>query len=154
MPAGPRFNVLQLPFRELPAGEIALRTLRPAEQALIEYEIRLAPGLDLATARSATSPARCAGSRRAFPTIRSRSRLLTEVERLAGNRDAAEAAAERWAAAAPNDGRALMYQGLLRIDALRAAGIDRPGGLERGAPAAGSREPADAERSADPRSLL
>lgn len=115
-----RFNVLQLPFRELPVGEIALRTLRPAEQALIEHEIRLAQGSisNREIAGFAGDVRRIAAR---FPDDPFALALLTEAERLAGNRDAAEAAATRWVAVAPNDGRALMYQSMLRIDALRAA---------------------------------
>jgi hypothetical protein len=116
-----RFNVLQLPFRELPAGEVTTRTLRPAEQALIEYEIRLAQGSisNREIAGFAGDVRRIAAR---FPDDPFALGLLTETERLARNRDAAEAAAQRWAAAAPNDGRALMNQGLLRIDGLRASG--------------------------------
>jgi hypothetical protein len=115
-----RFNVLQLPFRELPVGEIALRTLRPAEQALIEHEIRLAQGSvsNREIGEFAGDVRRIAAR---FPDDPFALALLTEAERLAGNRDAAEAAATRWVAVAPNDGRALMYQSILRIDALRAA---------------------------------
>ena len=116
-----RFNVLQLPFRELPAGEIALRTLRPAEQALIEYEIRLAQG-SISNREIGDFAGEVRRTAARFPDDPFALALLTEVERLAGNRDAAQAAAERWAAAAPNEGRALMYQGLLRIDALRSSG--------------------------------
>lgn len=115
-----RINVLQLPFRDLPTGEIVDRALRPAEQALIEYEIRLAQG-----SVSRREIAGFAGEVRSiaarFPDDPMALGLLTEVEYLAGNAAAAGAAAERWAAIAPNDGRALMYQGLLRVAALRAA---------------------------------
>ena len=115
-----RFNVLQLPFRELPTGEIALRTLRPAEQALLVHEIRLAQGsISQREIGDFASDVRQIGAR--FPDDPFALALLTEVERLAGNRAAAEAAATRWVAAAPRDGRALMYQSLLRIDDLRAS---------------------------------
>jgi hypothetical protein len=115
-----RFNVVQLPFRELPAGEVAVRTLRPAEQALLEHEIRLAQGsISHREIGDFASDIRRIAAR--FPDDPFALALLTEVERLAGNRDAADAAALRWAAVAPNDGRALMNQGLLRMDALRAS---------------------------------
>lgn len=115
-----RFDVLQLPFRELPTGEIASRTLRPAEQALLEYEIRLAQGsISHREIGDFAADVRRIAAR--FPDDAFALALLTEVERLAGNRAAAEAAAERWAAAAPRDGRALMYQSLLRIDSLGSA---------------------------------
>jgi hypothetical protein len=112
---------LQLPFRDLPVGEIALRTLRPAEQPLIEHEIRLAQGSvsNREIVEFAGDVRRIAARHPEDPFALA---LLTEAERLAGNRDAAAAAATRWVAAAPNDGRALMFQSMLRIDALRAAG--------------------------------
>jgi hypothetical protein len=115
-----RFDVLQLPFRELPVGEIALRELRPAEQALIEHEIRLAQGsISNREIQDFAGEVRRIAAR--FPDDPFALALLTEAERLAGNRDSAEAAATRWVAVAPNDGRALMYQSMLRTDALRAA---------------------------------
>ena len=116
-----RVNVLQLPFRELPTGEVTSRTLRPAEQALIDYEIRLAQGSisNREIGDFAGDVRRIAGR---FPDDPFALALLTEAERLAGNRAAAEAAAARWAAVAPNEGRALLNQGLLQIEALRASG--------------------------------
>lgn len=116
-----RFNVLQLPFRELPVGDIAVRALRPAEQALLEYEIRLAQG-SISHREIAAFAADVRRIAARFPDDLFALGLLTEVERLAGNRDAAQAVATRWVAAAPDDGLALMHQGLIRIDALRAAG--------------------------------
>lgn len=116
-----RFNVLQLPFRELPTGEIALRELRPAEQALLSFEIKLAQG-SVSHREIGEFAADVRGVAGRFPDDPFALALLTEVERLAGNRAAAEAAAARWAAAAPQDGRALMFQGLIAIDALRASG--------------------------------
>lgn len=115
-----QFDVVQLPFRELPTGDITLRTLRPAEEALLEYEIRLAQGS--VTAREIgdfAGDVRPIAAR--FPDDPFALALLTEVERLAGNGAAAQTAAQRWAQVAPNDGRALMYQGLLQADALRGA---------------------------------
>lgn len=115
-----RFNVLQLPFRELPVGEIVLRTLRPAEQALLEYEVRLAQGsISHREIGAFAGEVRRIAAR--FPDDPFALALLTEVERLAGNLDAAATVATRWTTAAPDDGRALMYQALLQIDRLRAA---------------------------------
>lgn len=115
-----RFDVIQLPFRQLPTGDIAMRALRPAEQALLEYEIRLAQGT--VTAREIgefAGDVRPIAAR--FPDDPFALGLLTEVERLAGNGEAARVAATRWAEVAPTDGRPFMYQGLLQVDALRAA---------------------------------
>jgi hypothetical protein len=117
---GGRFNVLQLPFRELPEGDIATRELRPAEQALLTYEIRLAQG-SISGREIGDFANDVRGIAARFPEDPFALALLTEVERLASNGEAAAAAAARWSAAAPQDGRALMYQGLLEIDALRAA---------------------------------
>jgi len=117
---GGRFNVLQLPFRELPTGEINSRELRSAEQQLLTYEIRLAQGaISQREMADFASDIRNIATR--FPDDPFALALLTEVERLAGNGEAAGVAAARWAAVAPQDGRALMYQGLLAIDALLAA---------------------------------
>jgi hypothetical protein len=115
-----RFDVIQLPFRELPVGTITSRMLRPAEQALLEHEIRLAQGSisQREIGAFADNVRQIAGL---FPDDPFALALRTEVERLAGNREAAEDTAMRWAAVAPDDGRALMYQSMLRIDDLVAA---------------------------------
>ncbi len=116
-----RFEVLRLPFRELPVGDVTVRTLRPAEQALIEYELRFSQGA--ISHREIADFARDVRSRAAaFPDDPFALGLLTEVERLAGNREAASTAAERWIRADPRSGRALMNQAFLRIEALGTAG--------------------------------
>lgn len=115
-----RYQVLRLPFRELPTGEIATRTLRPAEQALLEHEVRLAQGA-ISGGEIAGFAAEVRRIAQRFPDDPFALALLTEAERLAGNREAADAAAARWAELAPDDGRALMFQALLRMDALRAS---------------------------------
>lgn len=115
-----RFDVVQLPFRELPTGEITLREMRPAEQALLEYEIRLAQG-GIYAREIADFAAEVRPVAARFPDDPFALALRTEVERLAGDGAAAQTAARRWAEVAPTDGRALMFQGLLQVDALRAA---------------------------------
>jgi tetratricopeptide (TPR) repeat protein len=47
--------------------------------------------------------------------------LLSEAERLAGNRDAAAAAADRLIAAAPDDPRGLLHKALAQMEGLKAA---------------------------------
>ena len=66
-----RFNVIRLPFRTIDVGPIATRTPGPAEQALMMQEIKLSRAIP--SAKRPSSPTRSAGSRRASPTIRSRS---------------------------------------------------------------------------------
>jgi hypothetical protein len=115
-----RFQVLQLPFRDLPTGEITTRTPGPAEQALMEYEIRLAQGsISAREIAEFAADLRTVAAR--FPDDPFALALLTETEQLAGNGEAARAAATRWAAVAPASGRPLMFQGMLQVEALRAA---------------------------------
>lgn len=116
-----RFQVLQLPFRDLPTGEITTRTPGPAEQAMLEHEIRLAQG-SVSASEIAAFAADLRPIAARFPDDPFALALLTEAEQLAGNRDAARAAATRWATVAPTSGRPLMYQGMLQVEALRSAG--------------------------------
>ena len=113
-----RFDVIRLPFRTIDVGEIRTRVLRPAEQALLSAEVRLGQGVlnrDLPTFAGEVR-----GIAARYPDDPFALRLLVEVERLASNIPAANAAADRLLAVAPDDARGLMHKALLRIDALRA----------------------------------
>lgn len=115
-----RYSVLQLPFRAIDVGEIAVRTFGPAEQALFRLEIELSQGV---TVRELPEfAARVRRETAAFPDDPYALRLLAEVESLTRNVAAARAAVDRLLAARPEDPRGLMYKGLLDVDALRAAG--------------------------------
>lgn len=114
-----RFDIVRLPFRTIDVGEIAVRTLRPAEQALIEREIRLSQGFAQRDAAEFASEVRSAAQR--FPDDPFALAVLMEAERLAGNHDAAIAAADRLLAREPGNARAMATRGRARIAQLRAA---------------------------------
>ena len=114
-----RFQVLRLPFKKIETGPIAVRTVSPAENAMMELSIELAQGI---LKREATEFAgKVRGAARRFPDDPFALALLSEAERLAGNRDAAAAAADRILAAAPNDPRGLLQKALAEMDRLKAA---------------------------------
>lgn len=113
-----RFNVVRLPFRTLDVGEIAVRVLRPAEQALIEQEIRLSQGVRHTEMAERAATIRTIAAR--FPSDPFALALVAEAEELAGNIPAATAAADRLLQVAPNDARALMRKGRLEVAALAA----------------------------------
>ena len=115
-----RWNVVQLPFRQFDIGQIAVRTLGPAEQALIEYEIRLSQGVPSRDFTTFAETLRGAAAR--FPDDPFALRLLAETERIANNDAAAMAAVDRLLRVAPDDPRGLMHKAMLQIEALRAAG--------------------------------
>jgi len=115
-----RYNVLQLPFKAVDVGEIKVRALSPAEQALFRYEIDLSQGVTVSEFPQFAARLRRAAA--AFPNDPFALRLLVEVERTARDLPAANAALARLLAAAPQDPRGLMYQGLLAIDELAKAG--------------------------------
>jgi tetratricopeptide (TPR) repeat protein len=115
-----RFDVIQLPFRAINVGDIALRTLSPAEQALFTSEVRLGQGVSNQEFPAFAAEVR--NTARRFPNEPFALRLLVEVERIANNLPAANEAADRLLAVAPNDPRGLMHKALLRLEANRAAG--------------------------------
>ena len=119
-----KFTVLQLPFKPIGTGEIAMRHVSPAEDALIPLEIELSQGLLQREAKKFADKVRGAASR--FPDDPYALALLAEAERLAGNRDAASAAADRLLAKAPNDPHGLLQKALIEMDRLRAASSKDP----------------------------
>jgi len=114
-----RYDVLRLPFRTIDVGPIATRLLRPAEQALIAYEVEVSQGYEAREAREKADEVRQIAAR--FPDDPFAIGLVMETERLAGNNEAALAAADRLLAIQPNHARALTTKGLLQVAALRAA---------------------------------
>lgn len=118
-----RFNVLSLPFRALPTGEINVRLPDPAEQALMMDEIRLSMGVNH---REIADFARDVAARAArFPDSAFALRLLAEAQRLAGNGAAARATVDRLLERMPDDPRGLMLAAMIEIDGLRAAPAGR-----------------------------
>jgi tetratricopeptide (TPR) repeat protein len=114
-----RFNVLQLPVKPIPVGDMTVRTVSPAEDALMTYSIRLAQGIRHSDAAEFAGKVR--GVAANFPGDVHALNVLAEAERLAGNRDAANAALDKLLAIAPNDPRGLMQKGLVQVASLKAA---------------------------------
>lgn len=116
----PRLEALRITFKEYQPAPVTVRTLSPAEQKMVKHDIALARGIRAReAARFAADVRDDAENFAADPAALS---ILAEAERLAGNRDAASAAVERWLKARPGAPRALMLKGLLAAEALAAAG--------------------------------
>ena len=115
-----RFNYIRLPFKTRDLGTIAVRKLRPAEQALMTREIKLSQGIAQRDAAEFARDVRGSASR--FPDDPFALRLLMESEWLAGNKDAALTAADRLLKVEPNHARATVTKARLQLAALRAAG--------------------------------
>jgi len=115
------FDVIQLPFRTIDIGEIAVRPLRPAENALIEQEIKLSNGYPQREAADFAAEVRGIAAR--FPGDPFALSVLMEAERLAGNNAAALAAADRLLAIEPGNARAMVSRGRAQMAGLRAAGV-------------------------------
>jgi tetratricopeptide (TPR) repeat protein len=113
-----RYNVVRLPFRTIDVGQINVRLLPPAEQALIEQEIKISQGVSVRDIAARAATIRAAAAH--FPNDPFALGLLAEAEQLAGNLPAANAAVDHLLQIEPNNARALMRKGRLEIDALRA----------------------------------
>jgi tetratricopeptide (TPR) repeat protein len=119
-----KFTVLRLPFRKIEVGPITVRPVSPAEDAMMELSIELGQGILKREAAEFAGKVREAARR--FPNDPFALALLSEAERLAGNRDAAAAAADRLLAAAPNDPRGLLQKALAEMEKLRSASSKDP----------------------------
>lgn len=115
-----RINALVLPFKPIDTGEIAVRALRPAEQALMDADIQMQTGVAAARAEPLARVVRAVAAR--YPDDVYALSMLVEAERLAGNIPAASAAAERWLAAEPKSAPAAMHVAELKLESLRRAG--------------------------------
>lgn len=114
-----KFSVLRLPFRKIDVGPMAIRAVSPAEDAMMTLSIELSQGILKREAAEFAGKVRAAAER--FPNDPFALALLSEAERLAGNRDAAAAAADRLLAAAPADPRGLLQKALAEMEKLKAA---------------------------------
>jgi tetratricopeptide (TPR) repeat protein len=112
-------TAFRTPFRPIDVGPIAVRTLSPAEQALIKRDIDLSRGLLVSEAPDFAREVR--GIARRFPRDPYALSILTEAERAAGNKAEAAAAIEAWLAVQPDSPKALMHKAQLQIDSLAAA---------------------------------
>ena len=116
---GGRFSLARLPFRTIDVGPIAVRALRPAEEALILDEIKVSQGYRQTDAAGIANTIRGKASR--FPDDPFAIRLVMETQYLAGNNAEAAAAADRLLAIEPANARALMTKGLVQMNGLVAA---------------------------------
>jgi len=116
---GRRFSAVRLPFRTINVGQIAVRELSAAENALIEHDIKLSQGLRQRDSAVFVREVReIAGRHPDDPFALS---VLMEAERLTGNHAAAIAAADQLLAREPNHARAMATKGLAQAAALRAS---------------------------------
>lgn len=115
----PRFNILNVPFRRIAVPPITVRTLRPAEEALISHEILLGQGVLQRMAPEFAREVRDIAQR--YPDDPYALSILIEAERLAGNAAGARAAVDRLLAIQPDHARGLTWKALLEAEALRAA---------------------------------
>lgn len=115
-----RINAVSLPFKTIDTGTVAIRVLRPAEQALIEKDVALQTGVSAARAAQVADGIRGTAAR--FPEDPYALSMLVEAERLVRDNAAATAATERWLLREPANPIALMHKAELRLEALRAAG--------------------------------
>jgi hypothetical protein len=114
-----RFPILDVPFRPIDVGPITIRTLRPAEAALIDQNIRLSQEIP---AREAADFARTvSGIASHYPDDPYALEILIEAQRLAGNAAAATTAADHLLRIEPDNARGLMHKGSLQAEALAAA---------------------------------
>lgn len=114
-----QFPVLDVPFRHIDVGPIEIRTLRPAEAALIGEEIRL--GQEIPAREAAEFAATVRGTAAHYPDDPYALEILVEAERLAGNNAAAAVAVDHLLRIEPDNPRGLMHKGLLQAKALAAA---------------------------------
>jgi tetratricopeptide (TPR) repeat protein len=114
-----KFTVLRLPFRKIDIGPIAVRTVGPAEDAMMAFSIELGQGILKREAAEFAGKVRAAAAR--FPNDPFALALLSEAERLAGKYDDAAAAADRLLAAAPGDPRGLLQKALADMERLKAS---------------------------------
>ena len=119
-----KFQALRLPFKKIEVGPIAVRSVSAAENAMMELAIELSQGV--LKRESAEFAAKVRGAAKSFPNDPFALALVSEAERLAGNRDSALAAADKLLAAAPADTRGLLLKALAEMDRLKAASSADP----------------------------
>ena len=116
-------NYWKLPPDKLKTGEIAVRELTPAEEAIMDVKIRSKRGVNPAEAKALLPLARKAAA--PFPNDPAAQNMLAEAEYDAGNYKEAEAAADRALAANPKSIDALIYKGRAKLALAEAsAGSD------------------------------
>lgn len=111
--------VFALPADKLAIEPVRVRALSPGAAAVMPARIASVRGVDAKTAPGVAALARRAAA--PYPNDPAAQNVLAEAEHDAGEWDASEAAAARALAADPRSIHALMYAGLARAGALRAA---------------------------------
>ena len=106
----------------LPIGPVAVRALRPGEEAIMDLRIRSDRGVNDEQAKSLVTEMRRAAA--PFPNDPAVQSALAEAEYDANNFDSAEAAADRAIAADPSNVEALTYRG--RVAMARAMASKTP----------------------------
>jgi tetratricopeptide (TPR) repeat protein len=119
-----KFQALRLPFKKIEVGPIAVRSVSAAENSMMELAIELSQGILKREAAEFAGKVR--GAAKSFPNDPFALALLSEAERLAGNRDAAVAAADRLLTAAPENSRGLFLKAVAEMDRLKAASSKEP----------------------------
>ena len=114
-----RLTAIRLPFKPIDVGRIAVRSLSPAEEALMMSEIALGRGIYAAEVDRFVASVRRIAER--FPRNLMRWEILAEAERLAGNADRAATAVAAWLSASPTNARARLMRAQLALDALSTA---------------------------------
>ncbi|SFR85906.1 hypothetical protein [Sphingomonas jatrophae] len=103
----------------LPVGPVAVRTLRPGEQAMLPVAIRSRLGVDEKKAKAVAVDARKVAGK--FPDDAYVQTALAEAEFDTGAFDNADAAANRVLAVDPKAGRALLYKARVLLARAEAA---------------------------------
>ena len=147
-----RFNVFRLPFRRIAIPEIRIRSLRPAEEALLGHEILLGLGVLQSDAVMFAREVRAIAAR--HPDDAYAAAMLVEAEQVAGDRAAARVAVDRLLALDPRHARGLAWRGLLQAESLGRRRLRRCRRLDHGARAARRSGASGARRSRRARSLL
>ena len=115
-----RMRVLQLPFKPIDAGPIAIRTMSSAEDALIDSEIRLSRGLLAREVPTFSRDVRRIAAR--YPDDPHALLMLAHAERLAGNHVAALATADRVLVNNPAQPRALVEKAMATLAGTKISG--------------------------------
>lgn len=110
---------LPLPPQLVQVGDIQVRELTPAEQAVMEVKIRSRRGVTTAQAKALLPKARNAAA--PFPNEEAAQTTLAEAEFDAGNYADAQAAADRALTANPRSVAGLIYKGRAKMELAKAA---------------------------------
>jgi tetratricopeptide (TPR) repeat protein len=114
-----RFYFLSIPPEKLPQPAVAVRDLRPAENAVMAVRIRSDRGVDREEAEALVPAIRAAAAR--YATDPAAQNVLAEAEFDARHYPEAEAAADRALAADPRSIHALIYKARAEMALARAA---------------------------------